>query len=137
MTAADVLVSSQQGTGETLAISEVAERTGITEHTLRYYERIGLLTVDRDPGGRRRYTEHDLGRVTFISRLRMSEMPIREIQRYIDLVRAGPSTEPQRLALLEEHRARVIARRVELDEAIAVIDFKITAYGGSIGTCTP
>lgn len=133
----DVLAPSEGATEATLAISEVSERTGITEHTLRYYERIGLLAVDRDTGGRRRYTEHDLGRVIFIGRLRMSEMPIREIQRYIELVHAGPSSEPQRLALLEEHRSRVIARRGELDEALSVIDYKIAVYGGSLGTCTP
>ncbi len=123
------------GTGEnTLAISEVAERTDLTEHTLRYYERIGLLSVGRDTGGRRRYTEQDVARVVFVSRLRLSEMPISEILRYIEMVKAGPATEPQRLALLEAHRARVLARMVELQVALGVIEFKINAYGGTCGT---
>ena len=118
----------------TLAISEVAQRTGVTEHTLRYYERIGLLAVGRDTGGRRRYTDHDVSRVVFVSRLRSSEMPIRDLQAYVELVNVGPSTEPQRLALLEAHRERVLERQAALKAALAVIDFKIDVYGGSCGS---
>jgi len=118
----------------TLAISEVTEKTGVTEHTLRYYERIGLLAVGRDTGGRRRYTEHDVARVVFVSRLRSSEMPIRDLLHYVELVNAGPSTEPQRLALLQAHRDRVIERQAELEAALRIIDFKIDVYGGSCGT---
>jgi DNA-binding transcriptional MerR regulator len=118
----------------TLAISEVAERTGVTEHTLRYYERIGLLDVGRDTGGRRRYTDQDIARVVFVSRLRSSEMPIRDLQRYVELVHDGPATEPQRLAILQAHRERVLERQAELEAALRIIDFKIDVYGGSCGT---
>jgi len=117
----------------TLAISEVTRRTGVTEHNLRYYERVGLLDVGRDGGGRRRYTEQDIARVVFVSRMRSSEMPIRDLQRYVDLVKLGPHTEPERLALMQAHRQRVLERKAALESALDIIDFKIDVYGGSCG----
>jgi len=117
----------------TLAIAEVAERTGTTSDTLRYYEKIGLVRPGRDAGGRRRYAEGDLQRVVFLTRMRQSEMPIRDLQRYVALVEEGPHTEPERLAMLSGHRDAVLRRRAELDAALGVIDFKITAYGGACG----
>jgi DNA-binding transcriptional MerR regulator len=115
---------------QSLAIAEAAERTGVTAHTLRYYERIGLLDVPRDRAGRRWYTEAELARVVFITRLRLTAMPIRGVQAYFHLVDAGPGNEAERLALLEQHRAQVKDRLVELQAALDVIDFKITTYGG-------
>lgn len=117
-----------------LSIAEVAERTGVTAHTLRYYERIGLLSVPRDEAGRRVYTQAELARVVFISRLRLTAMPIRDIQAYFRLVAAGPGNEDQRLALLERHRDQVKARLAELESALAVVEFKIATYGGN---CLP
>ncbi|MGH9289674.1 MAG: MerR family transcriptional regulator [Acidimicrobiales bacterium] len=119
---------------QSLPIAEAAERTGITAHTLRYYERIGLLDVPRDHAGRRWYTEAELARVVFITRLRLTAMPIRGVQAYFRLVDAGPGNEAERLALLERHRAQVKDRLVELQAALDVIDFKITTYGGM---CVP
>jgi DNA-binding transcriptional MerR regulator len=117
-------------TQPTETISEVAERTGVTAHTLRYYERIGLLDVPRDSAGRRHYTPDDVDRVVFITRLRQLDMPIRDIQRYFELVLAGPATEPDRLALLVEHRETVRVRMEALRIALDVVDYKIAKYGG-------
>ena len=119
---------------EILTIAEVAERTGVTAHTFRYYERIGMLAVPRDDAGRRLYGPDEVGRVTFITRLRMTAMPIREIQAYFRLVAQGPGTEPERLALLERHRDEVKARIVDLESALATIEWKIATYGGA---CAP
>jgi DNA-binding transcriptional MerR regulator len=119
---------------QSLHIAEAAERTGITAHTLRYYERIGLLDVPRDHAGRRWYTEAELARVVFITRLRLTAMPIRDVQAYFRLVDAGPGNEAERLALLERHRGQVKDRLVELQAALGVIDFKIATYGGM---CAP
>lgn len=119
---------------QSLTIAEVAEKTGITAHTLRYYERIDLLDVPRDHAGRRRYTEAELARVVFITRLRLTAMPIREIQSYFRLVADGPGNEPERLALLERHRDAVKARLAELQSALDVVEFKIATYGGM---CAP
>lgn len=118
----------------TWTIAEVADRVGITAHTLRYYERIGLLSVGRDDAGRRRYTEQDINRVFFVTRLRAADMPIGQIQRYFRLVAAGPHTEPERLALLEAHRDEIKERLVSLESALATIEFKIAHYGGSLGS---
>lgn len=119
--------------GDVLTIADVAARTGVTAHTLRYYERIGLLDVGRDDGGRRAYSVHDLRRVVFLTRMRLSDMPIRDLQRYVALANDGPSTEPERLQLLLAHRESVAARLANLEEALRIIDFKIDVYGGSCG----
>ena len=119
---------------QTYTIAEVAERTGVTAHTLRYYERIGLLDIGRQASGHRRFSTNDLDRVVFIGRLRATAMPIREIQRYFALVADGPSTEDDRLALLEAHRSIVRDRLHELESALDAIEHKIAYYGGS---CAP
>jgi DNA-binding transcriptional MerR regulator len=118
------------GGPQSLPIAEAAERTGVTAHTLRYYERIGLLDVPRDRAGRRWYSEAELARVVFITRLRLTAMPIRDVQAYFLLVDAGPGNEAERLALLERHRSQVSERLVALQAALDVIDFKIATYGG-------
>jgi DNA-binding transcriptional MerR regulator len=116
---------------QTFTIAEVAERTGVSAHALRYYERIGLLDVGRHAGGHRRFTQPDIDRVVFIGRLRATAMPIREIQRYFALVAAGRSTEGERLALLQDHRSTVRAHLHELETALGAIEHKIARYGGS------
>jgi DNA-binding transcriptional MerR regulator len=112
-------------------IAEVAERTGVSAHALRYYERIGLLDVGRQESGHRRFTEDDVGRVVFIGRLRATAMPIREIQRYFSLVAGGPATEGDRLSLLMAHRIEVRARLGEMEAALDAIEHKIAHYGRS------
>jgi DNA-binding transcriptional MerR regulator len=119
---------------EGLGIAEVAAITGVTPHTLRYYERIGLLSVPRDAAGRRVYGEAEVNRVVFITRLRLTAMPIRDIQAYFRLVDEGPGNEDERLALLEAHRDTVKARITELESALGAIEYKIATYGGS---CAP
>lgn len=120
--------------GVSLSIAEVAERTGVTAHTLRYYERIGLVSVPRDAAGRRVYGDDELARIIFVTRLRLTAMPIRDIQAYFALVDAGPGNEAERLALLEAHRDRVKARINDLESALGVVEFKIATYGGA---CAP
>lgn len=116
---------------QTFTIAEVATKTGMSAHTLRYYERIGLLEVGRQANGHRRFTEYDIHGVVFIGRLRATAMPIRKIQRYFALVDAGPSTEGDRLALLQSHRRAVRAHLNEVEEALGAIEHKIVHYGGS------
>lgn len=121
--------------GSILSIAEMAERTGVTAHTLRYYERIGLLDgVARDASGYRAYSAGDYSRVVFLTRLRMTGMPIRELLRYVALVGVGEATVDERLAMLLAHRESVRAQLAELQFALETIEFKITAYGGR---CTP
>jgi DNA-binding transcriptional MerR regulator len=120
-------------TGSTFSISEVANRTGVTAHTLRYYERIGLLDIDRLAGGHRCFAALDIDRVIFIGRLRATEMPIRDIQRYFALAAVGFSTEPERLQILKEHQVKVRARLGELERALDAIGHKITHYSLNCG----
>jgi len=118
------------GPDDRLTIAEVAQRAGVSAHTLRYYERIGLLTVPRDGSGYRLYSAADYTRVIFLTRLRMTGMPIRELLRYVALVAEGDATVPQRLQMLQEHRAQVRARIEELTFALEIVDYKIATYGG-------
>jgi DNA-binding transcriptional MerR regulator len=115
-----------------LSIAEAARRTGVSVHTLRYYERAGLVvtTVDRTAGGRRRYHQLDLDWIVICTRLRATGMPIRAIRRYAELVAAGPGNEKDRLALLEEHRAAVLVKLAEAEESLKLIDHKIDVYRG-------
>ncbi len=117
-----------------LTIAQVAELVGVSVHALRYYERIGLVEVGRDAAGHRVYDRDALSRVVFVARLRMSDMPIQDIARYVDLVNRGDATVPERLALMQAHRAAIMRRLQKLRAALAVIDYKITTYGGD---CSP
>jgi DNA-binding transcriptional MerR regulator len=116
---------------ESLTISEVAQRTGLSGHTLRYYERAGLLLrVDRNGSGHRRYTPQDVDWVVMVTRLRATGMPIRRIRRYAELVRAGEGNEAARLALLQGHREEVVAKIDELQRNLELIDYKLDLYRG-------
>jgi DNA-binding transcriptional MerR regulator len=117
-----------------LSIAEAACRTGVSVHTLRYYERAGLVvtTVDRTSGGRRRYQQLDLDWITVCTRLRATGMPIKAIKRYAQLVSAGPGNEQERLALLEAHRAEVTAKLAEVQASLELIDHKIDVYRGRL-----
>jgi DNA-binding transcriptional MerR regulator len=114
---------------EGLTVRRVSELTGLSEHTLRYYERIGLLdAVGRAANGHRRYTADDVAWIEFLTRLRATGMPIRMMRRYADLRRAGASTTEERRALLEMHRKEVGERLEDLGRNLAVIEEKIEMY---------
>ena len=114
-----------------LSIGDVAERTGLSVHTLRYYERVGLLDgVDRASSGHRRYTEDDVGWIRLLTCLRSSGMPIRAMRDFAALRRGGNATAAERRALLEDHRQEVLARQEELARYLAVLDSKIAYYRG-------
>ena len=119
---------------EGVTIAEAARRTGVSVHTLRYYERAGLVitTVGRTTSGRRRYQQQDLYWISICTRLRATGMPIKTIRRYAQLVSEGPGNEQERLALMEAHRAEVTAKIAELEENLKVIDRKIGVYRGRI-----
>ena len=113
----------------TLTISDAARASGVSAHTLRYYERAGLLDpIDRAAGGHRRYAEQDLIRIQFLTKLRSTGMPIRQIRAYADLMRGGDETHEARLALLQEHRETVRDRLAETERNLELIDRKIDFY---------
>src|SRR5689334_21916839 len=96
-------------------------------HTLRYYERAGLVVtpVERNNAGRRRYHQLDLDWIRICTRLRATGMPIKSIKRYAELVAEGRGNEKERLALMEAHRDEVLAKIADLEENLRLIDHKI------------
>ena len=119
---------------EGITIGEAALRTGVSVHTLRYYERAGLVVtpVGRTSTGRRRYHHIDLKWIVICTKLRATGMPINGIRKYAELVAAGPGNEQERLELLETHRAKVLERLAEVQENLKTIDHKIAVYRGSM-----
>ena len=93
---------------------EVASAAGVNIETLRYYERVGLVHVDRDESGYRVYDTAAQRRLVFITRMRLSGMPMRDLQHYVSLVDAGEETVPERLDMLLEHRDTIRRRIREL-----------------------
>ncbi|CAL9438887.1 putative HTH-type transcriptional regulator [Streptomyces sp. enrichment culture] len=110
-------------------ISEVVAFTGLTAHTLRWYERIGLMPhIDRSHTGQRRYTNRDLDWLDLVGKLRLTGMPVADMVRYAELVREGDHTYTERFELLQTTREDVLARIEELRGTLAVLDRKISFY---------
>ncbi|MEM7769401.1 MAG: MerR family transcriptional regulator [Cyanobacteria bacterium P01_A01_bin.37] len=112
-----------------LTIQQVAEATGLSTHTLRYYERCDLIApIHRDNNGHRRYSARDIAWIQFLTKLRMTGMPIRQIQQYATLLRQQPDAVQARREILESHRQKVITQLQQLQENLTVIDWKIQHY---------
>lgn len=112
-----------------MKIGELAKRSGLSAHTIRYYERIGLLPyADRDGSKRRDYDASILAWIEFLGRLKTTGMPLREMLHYAAFRGEGAGTQAQRRKLLEEHRERVRAHVAELNACLLVLDTKIGGY---------
>jgi len=115
-----------------MTIGELSKKTGLSESTLRYYEKKGLIRVQRDSGGRRDYLEGDVEWIKFIRRLKETGMLLKDIRRYSELRCAGSETMPQRLEMLEAHRKYVLDQRRRWDEYLRNLDGKIAFYRQAI-----
>ena len=113
-----------------MTIGEVADKTGLSVHALRFYEREGLLfnPVRRDAGGRRMYDDDTLEWLEVCIILRASGMPVEDVRRYTELVRAGQGNEPERLDLLRRHEQRVLEQKATLDKCLDIITYKVGVY---------
>jgi DNA-binding transcriptional MerR regulator len=112
-----------------MKIHEVAQKTKVSIYTLHYYEKAGLvIPIQRAANGHRQYTEDDINRIVFITRLRAAGMPIANIRRYMQLVQAGDKTVTERLHILEEHKILIESRIDELREHLGLISQKIEYY---------
>ena len=112
-----------------LTIQEVARATGLTPHTLRYYERIGLIhPINRAGNTRRHYTMDDVGWINFLLKLRATGMSIRDMQRYAELQRQGDETLPERVEMLKSLRDQVEAHVAALNEHLKLVKYKIEFY---------
>ena len=125
-------------TSELLTIQQVAEITGLSVYTLRYYERIGLIyRIDRAQNTHRRYSSDDLGWIDFLLKLRATGMSIQDMQRYAELQCEGEQTLPERLEMMRAHRLKVQAQIGELQEHLDRICSKIEYYEGVLAEKMP
>jgi len=114
---------------EVLTIRQASRATGLTVHTLRYYERIGLLTpVGRASNGHRRYDQVDIDRIIFLNKMRKTGMPLEQIKEYALLMYQGDAGIPGRITLLQTHRCAVLEQMAELTEMLTAIDKKLDLY---------
>jgi DNA-binding transcriptional MerR regulator len=114
---------------ESLTIGQVAAATGVSTHTLRYYEQAGLLrAIGRTAAGHRLYSPADLDWLQFVMRLKATGMPIASIQAFSALRAAGDSTCDARREMLAAHRDTVLLRIAELQANLAAIVDKIDWY---------
>ncbi|MGK5551178.1 MerR family transcriptional regulator [Actinomadura kijaniata] len=122
-----------------IGIGEMSRRTGLSIDTLRFYEREGLMLgpVRRTVGGTRRYHEGDVEWIGMCVVLRAAGMPLTDIRRYTELVRAGAGNEAERLALLREHRDRIAGRMEQLSRCLDLVDHKVAVYEDLLDPDTP
>ena len=120
-----------------LTIGQVAATTGVSTHTLRYYERAGLIrAVGRTEAGHRLYAPTDLDWLQFVMRLKATGMPIAGMQAFAALRAQGETTVGTRREMLEEHRDTVLAHIAELQTNLEVIVGKIAYYRAAERTVT-
>ena len=111
------------------SIQDVSNKTGLSTHTLRYYEKEGLISgVERNQGGFRQYSEEDLERLGLIRCLKNTGMSIQEIARFVKLTHEGDHTLEERVELLREHRERVLGRMAEMQEHLDKVTWKLNFF---------
>ncbi len=114
------------------SISQVAQRFGIQPHTLRFYEKEGIVSPSRLPSGIRTYGEEDVSRLEMAMCLKSTGMPLKDIKRYFDLVDQGDKTLDQRLEIFTDHRQHVLDQIDELQKYLGKIEKKIDWYRGYV-----
>ena len=120
---------------ESITIKEVSKRYGITQDTLRYYERAGLIPpVPRTSGGMRDYRDGNLAWVELALCMRSAGLSVEAISEYVRLARMGDGTIQDRLALLKRQREGLLERRRQVTEALDRLDYKIARYEDALKT---
>ena len=115
------------------SIQEVCEKTGLTAHTLRYYEKEGLLTgVARSTGGFRQYSDEDMEWLGLVCCLKNTGMPLQEIARFVRLAHEGDCTLEERVELLKDHREKLIGRMEEMQRYLEKITWKVNFFSGTL-----
>lgn len=112
-----------------MTIKEVSEKYGVSQDTLRYYERVGMIPpVNRTDSGIRNYTEEDLGWVQLALCMRSAGLPVEIMIEYLKLYKEGDSTIEARLQLLKDQREVLFAQRKNIDATIERLNYKISIY---------
>ena len=115
------------------SIQQVCEKTGLTAHTLRYYEKEGLLTgVARSTGGFRQYSDEDMEWLGLVCCLKNTGMPLQEIARFVRLAHEGDCTLEERVELLKDHREKLISRMEEMQRYLDKITWKVNFFSGKL-----
>jgi len=117
-----------------MTISEVSKQFSVSEDTLRYYEKIGLVTAHRRASGIRDYQEDDIKRLEFVKCMRNAGMEIEPLQRYLKLIEQGSSTMAERKAILIKERENLIAKKEAIETSLKRLDYKIANYEKIFGT---
>lgn len=118
-----------------MTIKEVSEKYNISQDTLRYYERIGMIPeISRTPGGIRNYQESDLGWVELAICMRSAGLPIEALIEYVKLYQQGDATFAARLQLLQEQRESLEEQKTQLEKAINKLNYKISRYEIAVQT---
>ena len=111
------------------SIQEVSKKTGLSAHTLRYYEKEGLITgVERTAGGFRQYTDEDLEELGLICCPKNTGMSLQEIAQFVNLTHQGEFTLKERVALLREHRENMIKRMEEMQRYLDKVTWKVNFF---------
>lgn len=118
----------------TYRIGEVSGLVGVSAHTLRFYDKEGLFLepVRRDAAGRRLFSEREIGWLRVGLKLRATGMPLSDIRRFAELVRAGAGTVGERFGILREHEARVRCQLTDLQEVLATVEAKVASYAAHL-----
>mgnify|MGYP000020278735 FL=1 len=110
-------------------VKQFSEQAGLSPHTIRYYDKLGLFpTIRRTNAGYRDFSNRDLNWIVFIKKLKTTGMAMVDIQRYVDLVKAGDHTQNERRAMLVAHQQHVQKQMEEWKESATAIDSKIEFY---------
>lgn len=116
-----------------MTITEVSKKFDLTQDTLRYYERIGLIpTVNRNKNGIRNYTEEDCRWVEFIKCMRGAGLPIEILIEYVGLFQQGDETIEARKELLVEQRRILTEKMEDMKKTIERLDYKVASYKNSV-----
>jgi len=116
-----------------MKINEVSERFNLSQDTLRYYERIGLIQpVNRSQSGIRDYGESDLQRIEFIRCMRRAGLPIETLIEYVSLFQQGDATIDARKEILREQRDLLLARMAEMQKTLDLLNYKISVYESTL-----
>ncbi|KQX46833.1 MerR family transcriptional regulator [Paenibacillus sp. Root444D2] len=112
-----------------LSIKEASERLGIPPHTIRYYEKEGLLPfIQRDEHGNRIFENKDLDWINLMTCFRVTGMPVAVLKHIVDLALQGDSTISERRAILEKHKEELKKQQLELDRAFEAVNYKLSKY---------
>lgn len=118
-----------------MTIKEVSEKFGITQDTLRYYEKAGIIPkIARTPGGARDYQTEDLEWVEHVVCLRSAGMPVESLVEYLRLTQMGDGTFPERLELLRRERENLVGQQKKLQDAMERLDYRISRYQAAVET---